>query len=380
VAFDRSTAILPGFAYRGIARLKPGVTLAEADADLARLVPVWINSWPLPGGGNPHFYETWRITPALLPLKQDVVGNLGSVLWVIMGTVGIVMLIACANVANLLLVRAEARRQELAIRAALGAGKAQIVRSLLVESLLLGLMGGALGVGLASWSLRLLAVIGPANLPRLNEISIDGRALGFTLAVSLLSGLLFGSIPAAKYAGAQISMALRSAGRGSSLSRERQGSRSFLVVAQVALALVLLVGAGLMIRTFQAMRTVQPGFTDPAHLQTMRISIPDSLVAEPERVTRVQNEIVDKLTAIPGAVFVEGKSYGAGEIPPLRFYKNVSPGYMRATGTRIVAGREPTWTEVYGGRRMAMISENLARELWGSPSAALGKRFLEIRG
>jgi predicted permease len=400
IAFDRGKAVLPGFGWQGVARLKPGVTLAQADADLARLVPIWMNSWPLPGGGNPHTYESWKITPALRPLKEEMVGNVASVLWVVMGTVGMVMLIACANVANLLLVRAEARQQELALRAALGAGRGQIVRSLLVESLLLGLMGGVLGVGLASWSLRLMAAIGPANLPRLTEISLDGRALAFTFLVSLLSGMLFGSIPALKYAGSRISTALQSAGRTVSLSRERHRARNVLVVAQVALALVLLVSAGLMIRTFQALRTVRPGFTGAVQLQTMRISVPDRLVAEPERVTRVQNEIVDKLAAIPGVtsvgfarsvpmegiapnwdvVRVEGRSYAAGEIPPLRLFKNISPGYLHTIGTRIVAGRELTWTDVYNGRRVAMVSENLARELWGSPAAALGKRFLEIPG
>ncbi len=398
IAFDRSKAILPGFGWQGIARLKPGVTIAQADADLARLVPVWMNSWPLPGV-DPHIFETWRITPAQRPLQQEVVGSVDSVLWVVMGTVGIVMLIACANVANLLLVRAEARQQELALRSALGAGRAQIVRTLLIESLLLGLMGGVLGVGLASWSLRLLLLIDPTNLPRLHEISLDARALGFTLAVSLLSGLLFGMIPAVKYTGGRISIALQSAGRTVSLSRERHRARNILVVAQVALALVLLVSAGLMIRTFQALRTVQPGFTDAAHLQTVRISIPSALVNQPEQVTRLQNALVDKLAAIPGVTSVgfatavpmegtppnwdsveaEGKFSPPGIIPPMRLYKNVSPGFVPTIGARIIAGREITWTDVYGGRRMAMVSENLARELWGSPFAAVGKRFVDIR-
>jgi predicted permease len=396
--FDRSKLILAGFGYQGIARLKPGVTITEASADVARLVPIWMNSWSNGPGSDSRFYETWRITPALRPLKQEVVGNIGSVLWVVMGTIGIVMLIACANVANLLLVRAEARQQELAIRAALGAGWGRIVRELLLESVLLGLIGGALGVGLAYEGLRFLAAMGPANLPRLSEISLDGRALAFTMILSLLSGLLFGLIPALKYAGPRISMALRSAGRTSSMSRERHRARNFLVIAQVAMALVLLVGAGLMIRTFQELRTVEPGFTHAEHLQTMRISIPDSLVAEPQRVTRLQNNIVDQLAAIPGVTSVgftsampmegiepnwdsidaEGKT-NPGEMPPLRLFKNVSPGFFQTAGTRIVAGRELTWTDVYGLRPMAMVSENLARELWGTPSAAIGKRFREFR-
>ena len=147
LAFDRGKVILAGFGFQGIGRLKPGVTIAQANADMARLVPVWMDSWSNGPGSNPHIYETWKITPALRPLKQEVVGNVGDVLWVVMGTIGLVMLIACANVTNLLLVRAEARQQELAIRAALGAGWGRIVRELLVESLMLGLMGGAAGSG-----------------------------------------------------------------------------------------------------------------------------------------------------------------------------------------------------------------------------------------
>jgi predicted permease len=400
VRFDRRQAILAGFGYQGIARLKPGVTIAEASADVARLVPIWMNSWSNGPGTNPRIYESWRITPALRPLKEEVVGSIGSVLWVIMGTIGIVMLIACANVANLLLVRAEARQQELAIRAAVGAGWGRIVREMLLESALLGLMGGALGIAVAYEGLRLLVAMGPANLPRLSEIALDARALAFTLILSLLSGLLFGLIPALKYAGPRVSLALRSAGRTSSMSRERHRSRNVLVVAQVAMALVLLVSAGLMIRTFQALRTVDPGFRHPEHLQTMRISIPPALVADPQRVTRIQNNIADKLSAIPGvtsvgfasampmegiepnwdAIVAEGKSYPADQIPPLRLFKNVSPGFFRTVGTKMVAGRELTWTEIYGFRPVAMVSENLARELWGTPSAALGKRFREFRG
>ena len=399
IRFDRGKLSLPGFGFFGIARLKPAVTIRQANADLARLVPVWMFSWPFPYG-NPRVYETWKITPALRSLQQEVVGNIGSVLWVVMGTIGIVMLIACANVANLLLVRTDARRQELAVRAALGAGRGQIVRELLLESALLGLLGGALGVGLAAAGLRFLVSIGPGNLPRLDEISLDSRALLFTLALSLFSGLLFGIIPAFKYAGPRIASALHGAGRGASLSRERHRARNLLVVAQVALALVLMISASLMIRTFQALRTVQPGFTHPETLQTLQISIPNLLMPDPQQVTRTQNNLVDALAAIPGVasaafasgvplnhhspnwdvVAPEGATFAPGEVPPLRFFMNVSPGYFRTTGTRLVAGRDLTWTDVYGQRRKLLVSENLAREFWGSASAAVGKRLVEIPG
>jgi predicted permease len=395
LAFDRNKQILAGFGFQGIARLKPGVPITQANADVARMLPIWMDSWSNGPGIDSHFYEkTWRITPALLPLKEEVIGSIGNVLWLVMGTIGVVMLIACTNVANLLLVRADARRQDLAIRAALGARRGRIAWELLLESLSLGLVGGVLGVAIADEGLRVLSAIGPANLPRLSEISLDARSIGFTLALSLLSSLLFGSIPALRYAGT--TAALGGAGRTASASRERQRGRDLLVVAQVAMAMVLLVSAMLMIRTFQALRNVEPGFTQAEHLQTMRTSIPASLVADPRLVTRIQNNIADKLAAIPGVtsvgfasampmegiesnwdgIYFEGKSMT--EVAPLRLFKYVAPGFFRTAGTRLIAGRELTWTDIYGLRPVGIISENLARESWGTPSAALGKRFREF--
>jgi len=398
LAFDRNKLILAGFGCQGIARLKPGATISQADADIARMIPIWMDTWSNGPGTNPHVYEKWRITPAIRPLKQDVVGNVGDVLWAVMATIGLVMLIAGANVTNLLLVRSEVRQQELAIRASIGAGRGRIVQGLLVESALLGILGGALGLVLAYLGLNALVAVGPANLPRLNEISIDARTLLFTLGLSILSGLLFGLLPAFKYSGPHISIALRSASRTSSVSHQRLHTRNILVVSQVAMALVLLVSAGLMIRSFQALRTIEPGFSSPDQLQTVRIAIPASLVREPERVTRIQNDIVDKIRAIPGVtsvgfasempmesfganwdgIYAEDKNITDGDLPPLRLFEYVSPSYFQTAGTRIVAGRDLTWTDVYGLRPVALVSENLARELWGSPSAAVGKRFREF--
>lgn len=398
LAFNRGKVILAGFAFHGIARLKPGATIAEANADLSRLLPIWMDSWSNGPGTNPHIYETWRITAMIRPLKQQVIGSVGELLWVVMGTIGLVMLIACANVTNLLLVRVEARQQELAVRTALGAGRARIIRGLLVESIMLGIMGGFVGVGLAYAGVRLLVTMGPASLPRLNEIAIDSQTLAFTFFLSLLSGLLFGLIPALKYAGPGNISFLQSAGRTISVSRERHRARNLLVVGQVAMALVLLMSAGLMIRTFAALRKVDPGFADPQHLQLLRISIPDSLIVDSERVTRTQNAVLDKLSAIQGVksagfisempmegfdsdwdeIFAEDKVYADNTIPPLRLYKHISPGLLHAAGTRLVAGREMTWSDVYGLRPVVMVSESLAREMWGTPSAAIGKRLREF--
>ncbi len=396
LAFDPVNQPQAGFAYRGIGRLRPGVTILQADADLAHLLNVWMDSWTNGPGSDPHFYLTWKITPALRPMKDQVVGNVGNVLWVVMATIGIVMLIACTNVANLLLVRADGRQQELAVRSALGAGRWRIARELLLESATLGLLGGAVGVGVAYAGLRLLTAIGPVNLPRLSEISLDGRSLAFTLILSVLSGLLFGFIPVLRYAPSRQAVPLIGAMRTASMSRERKRGRNLLVVAQVAMALVLLISAVLMIRTFHAMHNVDPGFSDPASLQVMRISIPETLVRDPQTVTRIQNSIQDKLAAIPGVssagfavsvpmsgaepnwngIFLEGKNY-EGEEPPLRLFNYVSPGYFHTAGTRIVAGRDFGWTDIYGLRPVGMVSESLARELWGSPGVAVGKRFRE---
>jgi len=396
LAFDPVKEILAGFAYHGIARLRPDITISQADSDAARLINVWMHSWTNGPHTDPFFYKTWKITPALQPLKQAVVGSIGNLLWVVMGTIGVVMLIACTNVANLLMVRADARQQELAVRSALGAGRWRIARELLVESLTLGLLGGAVGVAIAYAGLRLLTAIGPENLPRLSEISLDGRSVAFTLILSLLSGLLFGSLPLLRYVpslrGAQLG-AMRTA----SLSRERQRGRNLLVVAQVAMALVLLISAVLMIRTFIAMRNVDPGFSAPASLQVMRISIPETLVRDPQTVLRTQNSIQDELAAIPGIssagfaasvpmsgaepnwdmIFIEGKKYTSEELP-MRLFNYVSPGYFHTAGTRMIAGRDFAWTDIYGLRPVGILSENLARELWGSPQAAIGKYFREF--
>jgi putative ABC transport system permease protein len=360
------------------------------------MLGIWLKAWPTPPGFDHALFENARFAPKIQPLKEEVVGDVGTVLWVLMGTIGLVLLIACANVANLLLVRAEGRQQELAIRAALGAGWGRIAREMLFESLTLGIMGGLLGLGLAYTAVRILIAKGPTTLPRLTEIGIDPLVLVFTLGVSLFAGLLFGIIPVLKYAGPRLATALRAGGRSLSSSRERHRARNTLVVVQVALALVLLIGSGLMIRTFEALRNVQPGFTHPEELQLLRISVPEAQVKEPDQVMRMENAMLDKLAAIPGVtsvafassaplegfnsndvLFAEDKVYAVGQIPPIRRYRFVAPGFFRTTGNPLIAGRDFTWTDLYEKRHVSIVSENLAREMWGDPRAALGKRIRE---
>ncbi len=391
----RSRLILAGFGYNAIARLKRGVTIADANADVARLIPIWMRSWPTVPGGNPRVYEGWHITPAVHALKEDIVGSVRTALWTVMGTIALVLLIACANVANLMLVRTESRQPELAVRAALGAGTTRIVRVLLAESLWVGVVGGVLGVGLAALGLRVLTSVGPPMLPRLNEIALDVRALGFASVVSVGAGALFGIVPAVRYRHASIGSVLHGENRAASAGRHGHRLRNVLVVAQIALALVLLVCAGLMIRTADALRRVEPGFSRPDHLQLMRISIPGTLISEPDRVLRTQYDIVDRLAAIPGvtsvaftsampmeslqpdwdAVLVEGRPVPPGQTPPLRWFKQISPDLFRTSGTRVIAGRDFTWTDLAERRNVVIVSENLARELWASPQRAIGKRL-----
>ena len=394
--FDRNKVFLGNFSFQGIARLKPGITLAQANADVARMIPIVNTKFPPPPGFSAKLFEEARIQPSVRPLKQDVVGDLGKVLWVLMGSIGVVLLIACANVANLLLVRAEARQHELAIRAALGAGWSQIAREMLLESLLLGVLGGAAGLGLAYWALRLLVTIAPASLPRLENITIDPLVLLFTLAISLTAGLLFGLIPVVKYAAPRVATTLRAGGRTISRSKEAHRARNTLVVLQMALAVVLLISAGLMIRTFQLLRQVQPGFTNPGELQTMHIFIPEAQVKDPVRTIQMFQEIQRRISAVPGVssaafansvptdgnnstdlLYAEDRSYREGQLPPLRRFKFVAPGFFQTMGTTRITGRDFTWTDVYDQRPVAIISENMARELWHDPAAAIGKRIRE---
>jgi predicted permease len=311
-----------------------------------------------------------------------------------MGSIGLVLLIACANVANLLLVRVEGRRQELAVRSALGASPFRIAGELFLESITLGFLGSAIGLGLAYAALRALVAIAPDGLPRINEIGIDGPVLLFTFIISILASVLFGCIPIFKYAGVRLSTGIREGGRANSGSREQHRARSVLVVVQVALALVLLICSGLMIRTFRALTHVDPGFSRPAQVQTFRIGIPPIQIKDNESVVRTFDAIRSRIAAIPGVsavtistwfpmdgnssndlVFAQDRAYSEGQIPPVRSFAFVIPGFFETEGTPLVAGRDFTWTDIYKTLPVAIISENFAREYWDSPANAIGKRI-----
>jgi len=382
---------VPSSGQHGVARLKDGVTLEEASADVARMIPIYIDSNPIVPGMTKEAVLAMQIGPNLRTLKDDIVGDLDDLLWVLMGTIVMLLLVACANVANLQLVRTEIRGHELAIRAALGAARGRIARGLLAESLLLGLMGGAIGLGIAATTLPLLLAVAGDNLPAALAITIDATVLAFAPAISLVAGLAFGLIPVVKYAGVHAAKRLKTMGRTMSSSRERHRSRNALVVAQVALALVLLVGSGLMIRTFQSLRDVDPGFTEPSEIQMFRIGIPRAAAPDLPRWIRLQNDLVDRLAAIPG---VESVGFSTRQLlgqpgptgpfaledkpdaaPLGPVFRVASPGYFTTLGTPIVAGRDLEWADHAGTPLVAVISQTFAEREWGSAAAAIGKRL-----
>jgi predicted permease len=392
--FDRATVRLAGYNFQAIGRLRPGVTLAQVDADVARMIGVALTKLPPPEGMTIKMMEDARLGPNVRPLLDDLVGDIGKSLWVVMATIGIVLLIACANVANLLLVRTEGRAQELAIRAAIGAGRGRLAREMLLESLLLGLLGGAAGIGFAVAALQLVLTMNPAKLPRLELIAVDATSLVFTLVVSVTAGLAFGAIPVLKHARVGLAGALRAGGRNASAGRDRNITRNTLTIVQVALALVLLIGSGLMIRTFQSMRRVQPGFTEPGTLQTLRIAIPGDVAADDARVRLMQQNLVDALAALPGVASVSlinglpmtgfgsqdpvaasDHTYRENQIPPLRRFVRTVPKTFQVLGTPLTAGRDYEWADIHQTRDVVLISDNFAREYWGSAAAAIGKRI-----
>jgi predicted permease len=390
---DRSKTTLGQFSYDGLARLRPGVTMEAANADVARMWPIVLSSFPPPPGFSMDLFKKARVGPKIRPLSRDVIGDVGTLLWVLMGSIGVVLLIACANVANLLLVRAEGRRQELAICSALGASPWRIAKEFLLESAVLGVLGCALGLLFAWGALHLLVSLGPAGLPRLHDIGIDLNVLIFTLCVMLFCSLLFGSVPALRYATTRVGTGLRES-RGTSQGRERHRTRNTLVIIQVSLAFVLLICSGLMIRTFRALTQINAGYDTAAKIQTVRFGIPEAEVPKDDDVLRMQQAIQEKLAAIPGVesvsfgnavpmdgngwhdpVYAQDRNYAGGAMPPLREFDFGAPGFLKTLGIPLVAGRDFTWDEIYQKRPVGMVSENFAREYWGSPMNALGKHI-----
>lgn len=332
---------------RVVARLKPGVTVEQAQGELAGIAKQLEQTYV-------KFNTGWGVN--VLPIHEQVVGEIRPILIVLLAAVAFVLLIACANVANLLLSRAAARQKELALRAALGAGRIRLVRQMLTESILLAVMGGILGVLLAYWGIQVLVAFGPDNIPRLNEITINLRVLVFTLAISLLTGALFGLVPALQASRPDLNDALKEGSRGS--TGGRSGTfRNIFVVAEVSLALVLLIGAGLMIRSFLRLQSVETGF-DAQNVLTMRVQLPGKKYGEPHQIVDFFKQAQDRIAAVPGVQAVGAISYlpltgpaardgfkiigqpepGPGQEPPCEV-RVITPTYFRAMGIPLLKGR-----------------------------------------
>ena len=330
--------------------------------------------------------------PSCARSASEIVGAVREPLLIVFGTVGFVLLIACGNVANLLLVRAEGRRQENAVRVALGSGRFRLVRQMLVESAVLALMGGAAGVLLAYAGIRALVSIAPAGIPRLDEIGINGAALAFTALVSVLTGLLFGVLPAVRASSTRVTAALRDGSRSATVGRARQRTRDALVIAQVALAFVLVIGSGLMVRSFQALRSVDPGFSADGVL-TFEVRPLATKYVGPQAVAQFYDRLIERLEAVSGVIRAgaidtlpltdSGNSFAAvieefppaeAALPPVFEVRRTTPGYFEAMNIPLVEGR--LFTPDDHNRRLSsvIISNSVKAQYWPQTSA-LGKRI-----
>jgi len=370
LVFDPPTRRGPFF-YRGIARLVPGVTLAQAQAEvdaIARRIEL----------GDPR---TSGLTFPLQPLREAIVGEARPALLVLFGAVALVLLIAAANVANLLLARATAREREMAVRLGLGAGRARLLRQLLTESGLLALTGGVAGVAVAAVGLALLRAWNPGNLPRMQEVHLDARVLGLTLAVSLLTGILFGLAPALQSSRADLAAALKEGGRGHSASAGRRRARAALVVAEIALSLLLLAGAALLLRSFVMLQRVETGFVVPAaRLLSMQISPNAARYRDDKACIALYERLLERVRRLPGVesaavsdslppdregdadtYVIAGRPLAPGELNPIVSAPTVSADYFRTLGIPLVKGRSFDLRDRADSLPVAIISEAMAR-------------------
>ncbi|MEM7417021.1 MAG: ABC transporter permease [Gemmatimonadota bacterium] len=368
----------------GLARLREGATAESADTEMHDLLYAFADE-----GEDDMVTGIMQagLDSDVKPLKELIVEDVRPVLWVLLGTVGIVLLVACANVANLFLVRAEARHREQALRRAIGASRLDVFRQHMTESITLALASGVVAVGLATFGVKGLLALAPADLPQALRIGIDPSVLVFTFAISLASGILFGLLPAVGPGGRDLSNALKDGGRSSTGGRDRMRARNGLVVAQVAMALVLLVGSGLMLRSFNALRTVDPGFA-PDGVLTFAIGLPNAEYSEPSQVLDFHRQLDERLAALPGVSLV-GAATGIpltgaksaspmepvdnplpeGELGPMIEVRQVTPGYWDAMEIDLLEGRTLGWDDQADGRRAVVISKAMADAFWPGQSA-----------
>ena len=365
-----------------IGRLKPGVTREQAEAEMNVIARRLEQQYP---GSN----KDWRIR--LIPLRQEIVGQVRPMLLVVLGAVGCVLLIACVNVANLLLSRATAREKEIAVRSALGAARWRIVRQILTESMLIALLGGVLGLMLGVWGVRALVALSPDKLPRLHMVGIDGRMFGFTLAVSLLTGVIFGLAPAFPVSKANLNELLKSGSRGATGGLRHARLRGLLVIAEVSLAFVLLIGAGLLLRSFISLQRVDPGF-NPERVLTASVNMSYARYSDQRLLATFFQRLLAKIQTLPGvrsagattdlpwtgydentSFVIEGRPMSEDRGPHAR-YHSVTPDYFRTIGVPLITGRFLAERDDVDAPRVMLINQAMARRYWPNESA-VGQRF-----
>jgi putative ABC transport system permease protein len=385
---DPASENFGGHHLRGIARLAPGSTIETAVADAESL----IGRFDEVGYGPTWFTGIFDGGAVVRTVQEQVVGEARQPLFILLGTVGFVLLIACSNVANLVLVRSEARTRESAVRMALGSGRGRLIRYVLTESVLLALIGGAAGILLAYVGTRALVAAAPASIPRLEEIGIQGPVLLYTAGISILAGLLFGVLPALRSGSDKMLGAIKDGGRGATIGRDRHVARSLLVVTQVALALVLLVGSGLMVRSFQQLRAIDPGFNADGVL-TFRLAPPPSKYAGTEPVTQFYDELFDRLRELPrvtsvgainnlpltggGAILttrIDEFPPAEDEFPPVFRIRRATPGYFETMEIPVAEGRSFIADDHNDRLGSLIISQSIKDQYWPDVSA-LGKRI-----
>jgi putative ABC transport system permease protein len=367
-----------------LGRLKPGITPELAQAEMDTLAARLEEQYPESSKG-------WTIR--VVPMHEQVVGEVRPMLLLLLAAVGFVLLIACANVANLLLARASTRHKEMAIRQALGAGRRRLIRQLLVESLLLAILGGGLGLLLAFWGSDAIVALCLSELPRAHEIAIDNRALIFTVALSFLTGILFGLVPALQASRIDLNESLKEGSKGATAGVHRNRFRSLLVAAEIALSLVLLIGAGLLIKSFYRLANVNPGF-QADNLLTVNLSLPFAKYREPEKRTAFFEQVIEKLQAIPGVqavgattnlplsgsnnnitFIIEGRAAALLSEEPAANWRAVGPDYFTTMGMTLQNGRDFTNRDRQGTPEVILINEAMAERYWPGESA-IGKRII----
>ena len=366
--------------YNGVARLRDGVTLADARTELNTLIADVPRAFP----GDPFVVgnsEEIKLFSNPRTLKDATVGSVARGLWILLASVGLVLLVACANVANLFLVRSDARQREVAVRRALGAGRLGIARYFFAESALLSIAGGAIGLALAWGAVRLLVAHGPATLPRLGEVRLDGVTVAYTCGLTMLAALAFGAIPL--WRGAPLATSLHESGRSHTASRGRHRARQVLMGGQVALALMLLVASGLMLRSFQKLRALDPGFNATSAL-TFSIGLPHREYSTRVEAVAAHQAILDRLSALPGVtavsastclplsregcmgntVRVQGRAIPPGTVPPLAVFNAIAAGYFDTMGIRLVRGRTLDRADIERREPVVVVDEVFAQRIF----------------